>query len=174
MSSIADVAKALEQRHELIRARVDHSARIIEHVSDELGEQLPEDLKALYRELILRVGDFLAIVPTWSERAGWRAGMVETTFLLPERAVPIFSEGCGSLYGVDLDAGDAKPAVYFFDHQDAFSRPSWAAGSSIATFLLLLADSDRAHRESWPPRWELAIDADLERCPRAPAIWNAG
>ncbi len=174
MSLIADIAKALEQRHELVRARIDHSLRIIEHVSDEIGQQLPEDLTAFYREHIQRVGDFLAIVPIWNDRVGWRAGMVETTVLLPARSVPIFSDGCGSFYGLDLDAGDAAPAVYFFDHQDDFSRPSWAAGSSIATFLLLLADGDRAHRENWSPKWELAIDPDLERCARAPAIWNAG
>jgi len=27
-------------------------------------------------------------------------------------------------------------------------------------------------RENWPAKWELTIDPDLERCPRAPAIWN--
>lgn len=111
MSSIADVAKALEQRHELVRARVDHSAQIIEHVSDEMGQQLPEDLKAFYRERIARIGDFLAVAPIWSERAGWRAGMVATTALLPARAVPIFSDGCGSFYGVDLDAGMRLPST---------------------------------------------------------------
>jgi hypothetical protein len=26
----------------------------------------------------------------------------------------------------------------------------------------------------WPPMWELKIDPDLERRPRAPAIWDAG
>jgi hypothetical protein len=41
-------------------------------------------------------------------------------------------------------------------------------------FLLLLADHDRSYDENWPQRWELKVDPDIERCPRAPAIWNAG
>lgn len=172
-TEIADVAKRLEQRRELIRTRADHSGRIIEHVCEELGQEIPEDLKALYRERIAHVGDFLAVSPIWNDRIGWRPGLVETTFLLRARAVPIFSDGCGSFYGADLDAVTATPAVYFFDHQDEFSRPRWAAGSSIARFLLLLADGDRAFKEKWPAKWELAIDPDLEHCPRAPAIWNA-
>lgn len=171
--SIADVANELEQRRALIRARADHSAQIIERVSEEIGQQIPQDLEAFYRERIARVGDFLAISPIWSERVGWRPGMVETTLLLAAQAVPIFSDGCGSFYRVDLDTGDATPAVYFFDHQDDFGKPRWAAGSSLATFLLLLADGDRAHREKWPSKWELAIDPALDRRPRAPAIWNA-
>jgi hypothetical protein len=65
------------------------------------------------------------------------------------------------------------PAVYFFDHEREFRTPQWAAGSSLGAFLLLLADGDRAHREGWPPKWELAIDPAPDKCPRAPAIWNA-
>ena len=172
--TVADVATRLEQRHELIRARADHSARIIERVSAELGQEIPQELKAFYREHIARVGEFLAISPVWNAHVGWRPGMMETAILFPAHAVPIFSDGCGSLYGVDLDAGDATPAVYFFDHQDDFRRPRWAAGSSIATFLLLLADGDRACRENWPPKWELAIDPGLEQCARTTAIWNSG
>jgi hypothetical protein len=171
--TIAEAAKHLEQRGELIRTRADQSARIIEHVREQVGRDLPPDLEAFYRERIARVGDFLAIAPVWNDRVGWRPAWVETTILLPARAVPIFSDGCGSYYGVDLEAGDASPAVYFFDHQDNFSRPLWAAGSSLATFLLLLADGDRAFFEKWPAKWELGIDPDLEHCPRAPAIWNA-
>jgi len=118
--TIASVAKELEQRNELIRAHPDQAARIVERISEELGQELPDDLKAFYRKHIARIGDFLATSPIWSERAGWRSGMVETTILLSARAVPIFSDGCGSYYGVDIDAGDATPAVYFFDHQDQF------------------------------------------------------
>jgi len=66
------------------------------------------------------------------------------------------------------------PAVYFFDHEDSYERPHWAAGSSLGAFLLLLADGDRAHAEAWPQKWELSIDPDIEKCPRAPAIWAAG
>ena len=61
--SIADVANELEQRRALIRARADHSAQIIERVSEEIGQQIPQDLEAFYRERIARVGDFLAISP---------------------------------------------------------------------------------------------------------------
>jgi hypothetical protein len=87
--------------------------------------------------------------------------------------VPIFFDGCGSLFGLDLASGDTTPAVYFFDHADEFAKPRWAAGSSLGAFLLLAADHDQAYEENWPERWQLAIDPDLDKCPRAPAIWNA-
>jgi hypothetical protein len=38
----------------------------------------------------------------------------------------------------------------------------------------MLADSDRAQSESWPLQWELNLDPDLDKCARAPAIWNTG
>lgn len=171
---IADAARRLEERGELERSRFDHSARIIEQVSQQMGQSLPADLEDFYRERIARVGDFLAIAPIWNDRVGWRPVAVEATRLLHAQAVPIFSDGCGSLFGVDLASGDDAPAVYFFDHEDEFEHPRWAAGSSIGAFLLLLADGDRAQREGWAPKWELQIDPDLDRCPRAPAIWNAG
>ncbi len=170
--TVAKVAEQLEARGALIRGRVDQSAKVIERVQQELGQTLPKDLEDFYRERIARVGDFLALMPIWNDRVGWRPQMVATTALFHARAAPIFSDGCGSLYGVDLDAGDNPPAVYFFDHVDEFRAPRWAAGSTLAAFLLLLADGDRAHRDDWPPKWELAVDPDLEYCPRAPAIWN--
>jgi hypothetical protein len=169
---VAVAAKELEQRGLLRRHRADNSERIIDHVSQQLGRKLPADLEALYRERIARVGDFAAIAPVWNDRVGWRPVAVEATRLLSSQAVPVFWDGCGSLYGLDFSAGDNVPAVYFFDHEDEFATPQWAAGSSVGAFLLLLGDSDRADREGWPPKWELAIDPDLERCPRAPAIWN--
>jgi hypothetical protein len=169
---VAVAARELEGKGLLRHHRADHSERIIRHVSQQLGRKLPSDLEALYRERISRVGEFDAIAPVWNDRVGWRPVAVEATHLLPSRAVPIFSDGCGSLCGLDLSAGDNVPAVYFFDHEDEFATPQWAAGSSLGAFLLLLGDSDRAGREGWPSKWELAIDPDLERCPRAPAIWN--
>jgi hypothetical protein len=60
------------------------------------------------------------------------------------------------------------------DHERSYEKPEWAAGSSLGAFLLLLADSDRSYAEHWQPRWELTIDPDIEKCPRAPSIWNAG
>lgn len=171
---IADAARQLEERGELARSRFDHSARIIEHVRQQLGQPLPPDLEDLYRERVASVGDFVAIAPVWNDRVGWRPVAVEATRLLHAQAVPIFFDGGGSLFGLDLASGDDVPAVYFFDHEDEFRRPRWTAGSSIGAFLRLLANGDRAQREGWAPRWELTIDPDLDKCPRTPAIWNAG
>lgn len=170
---VAGAARKLEQRGLLLRHRADNSERVIHHVSQQLGRKLPPDLEALYRERISHVGEFAAISPVWNDRVGWRPVAVEATHLLSSRAVPIFWDGCGSLYGLDLSAGDNVPAVYFFDHENEFATPQWAAGSSVGAFLLLLGESDRAGREGWPSKWEIAIDPDLEKCPRAPAIWNA-
>jgi hypothetical protein len=76
----------------------------------------------------------------------------------------------------DLDVSRATDhaAVYFFDHDSGFESPNYAAGSSIGTFLLLLAEHDAAMEEKRPQGWELAIDPDLDKCPRAPPIWRAG
>ena len=172
--TIHEAARQLEDRGLLTRVQADNSVEIIEHVRQVLGKDLPEDLKAFYREGITRLGDFNAILPTGNDRVGWRSGTTMMDCLLAASAVPIFSDGCGSLFGLDLSAEDATPAVYFFDHEDEFRTPSWAAGSSLATFLLILADSDRAQSEGWPLRRELKLDPDLDNCVRAPAIWNAG
>jgi hypothetical protein len=94
-------------------------------------------------------------------------------WLLPGKAVPIFSDGCGSLYGMDLSKITDHPAVYFFDHEDGWEKPAYAVGSSIGTFLLLLAEHDIAIDEKRPARWELAIDPDIGMCSRAPPIWLA-
>jgi hypothetical protein len=110
-------------------------------------------------------------VPVWNDHVGWRSSPTLLTHLLQAEAVPLFNDGCGSLYGLDLAPNSMPRAVYFFDHEHGFERPDWAAGSSLGRFLLLLADSDRAIEEEWPPGWELAIDPDLGRCPRAPPIF---
>jgi hypothetical protein len=134
---------------------------------------MPADLEALYREQVASIGDFAAILPEWRERREWRReGSVG--LLLHVDAVPIFSDGCGNFYGLDLGSTDERPAVYFFDSEDMFERPHWAAGSSLARFLLLLAEHDQALDEGRPPGWELSIDPDIDKCPRAPAIWLAG
>ena len=64
--------------------------------------------------------------------------------------------------------------MYFFDACDLYATPQWAAGSSLGAFLLLLADHDRSYDEKWPKKWELRIDPDIDKCPRARAIWAAG
>lgn len=172
--TVHEAARQLEERGLLTRTPADQSAGIIDHVREALGKGFPEDLEAFYRERIARVGDFNAILPTGNDRVGWRSTAVRMDSLIPASAAPLFSDGCGSLFGLDLSAIDADPAVYFFDHEDGFKSPRWAAGSSLGSFLLLLADSDQAQRENWPPRWELTLDPDLDKCTRAPAIWHTG
>lgn len=170
---VSEAAQRLEQRGLLVRSPPIDPDRLITYAQQQLGQDVPDDLQQFYRERIARVGDFRSIVPVWSDHAGWRPLAFPLTMLMPAGAVPIFSDGCGSLYGLDLSAGEGVPAVYFFDHDREFKTPQWAAGSSLGAFLLLLADGDRAQEEAWPPKWELQIDPDLESCTRAPAIWNA-
>ena len=170
---VSDAARRLDKRGLIKRDRNEHVERIVEHVANLLGRELPEDLVDFYRERITRLGEFYAHTPEWNDRVGWRSQDSLVTELLHTDAVPLFGDGCGNLYGLDLTPGVEAPAVYFFDHERSYERPEWAAGSSLGAFLLILADSDRAHAESWPPKWELKIDPDIEKCPRAPAIWAA-
>ena len=146
---------------------------LVAYVRALLGDRMPADLEAFYREGIEAVGDFRAILPKWNERPERRReGMLRA--LLPAQAVPIFSDGAGSLYGLDLSSGAASPAVYFFDHEDLFERPRWAAGSSLGHFLVLLAQQDQAIEEGRTPGWERRIDPNIDKCPRAPPIWLPG
>lgn len=172
--SVAEAAQQLEARGLLTRERHDDSERVIAHVRTLLGRELPLDLVNFYRERIDTIGQFWAQTPAWNERVGWQSDDTLVTVLAHVDAVPVFDDGCGGLYGLDLTPGIKVPAVYYFDHEREFREPEWAAGSSLGTFMLLLAEHDRAYREEWPERWELKIDPDLERCPRAPAIWAAG
>lgn len=171
--SVREAAMQLEERGLLKRARHDHSERIIEHVGNLLGQPLPADLISFYREGITELGDFYAQTPSWNDYVGWRSADSLVTKLMHADAVPLFDDGCGSLYGLDLTSGANTPAVYFFDHEDRTDTPSYAAGSSLGVFMLLLADKDQAYDEHWPARWELKIDPDIDKCPRAPAIWAA-
>jgi hypothetical protein len=168
---VSDACRTLEARGALRRLRgKDDSEGIIRQVRELLGGRMPSDLEALYRERVASIGDFAAILPKWNERPEWRRdGLLAD--LLHVRAVPIFSDGCGNFYGLDLASGDRSAAVYFFDSEDLFERPHWAAGSSLARFLLLLAEHDQALDEGRPAGWELSIDPDIDKCPRAPPIW---
>ena len=168
---VREAAHQLEKRGLLTRERHDHAERITEHVRSLLGCELPTDLIHFYRERIASVGEFPSMVPRWNERVGWRTPDGLVTQLAHTDAVPLFSDGTGNFYGLDLTPSVEAPAVYFFDHERSYEKPEWAAGSSLGSFLLLLADSDRAYSEHWPSRWELKIDPDIETCPRAPAIW---
>jgi hypothetical protein len=172
--SVSEAARQLEERGLLTRERKDHSDKVIEHVRNLLGRELPPDLVDFYRERIATLGEFYAQTPGWNEWVGWRSPDSLVTKLVHADAVPLFDDGCGDLYGLDLTPRVEVPAVYFFDHEDGYERPHWAAGFSLGAFLLLLADADRAHANEWPERWELKIDPALEKCPRAPAIWFAG
>ena len=170
--SVAEAARTLEERGQLTRRRSDQGSRLIPYVAQQLGRELPEDLLDFYLERIDTVGGFRAIYPTWNDHVGWRQGDFEMIESLPG-AVPLFWDGCGSIYGLDLTSRDGAPAVYFFDKDERYSRPQWAAGSSLGAFLLLLADFSRSFAEHWPLKWQLEIDPDIDRCPRARAIWAA-
>lgn len=172
-TTISQACRLLEAKGALRRLPKDQSEGTVQQVRELLSGRMPADLETLYRERVEKVGDFPALLPKWSERPEWRReGALRT--LLPAQAVPIFSDGSGSLFGLDLSSGDQTPAVYFFDHEDLFARPRWAAGSSIGRFLLLLAQHDQAIAEGRSAGWELSIDPDLDKCPRAPPIWLAG
>lgn len=171
--TVSEACRTLEARGALRRSRRDEAEGIIQQVRELLGGRMPPDLEALYRERVASIGDFAAIMPKWNERPEWRRDR-SMGVLLHVDAVPIFSDGCGNLYGLDLASGDQRPAVYFFDSEDLFERPHWAAGSSLARFLLLLAEHDQALDQGRRPGWELSIDPEIDKCPRAPAIWLAG
>jgi hypothetical protein len=171
---VAEAAKILEERGSLQRRRKDQSDRIIEFVRGMVGRELPQDLIDFYRERIDGIGQFTAQVPGWNPYTGYGDSELVIAPLLPVDAVPLFDDGCGSLYGLDLTPGVEAPAVYFFDHEDGYERPRWTAGSSLGAFLLLLPDTDRSCQEDWPEKWELRIDPDIDKCPRARAIWAAG
>ena len=172
MVSVADACLQIELRGLLRRERVTHADRIIAKVSAVLGCELPIDLADFYRERMAAIGEFPAIAPAWNDRMGWRTEDSLITELAHVQAVPIFSDCCSNLFGLDLAAGDATPAVYFFDHERGFEKPEYAAGSSLGAFLLLLADQDRALDEGWLAKWQLGIDPGLESCSRARAIWG--
>ncbi|WP_332771894.1 SMI1/KNR4 family protein [Phenylobacterium sp.] len=169
----SEACQVLDDRGVLKRHRQDHSARIIEHVNDLIGGVMPADLEEFYKERIYQVADFLAVSPIWNDHVGWRTDDSLVTRLLRAQAVPLFWDGCGSLYGLDLTVGESTPGVYFFDHEDEFARPRWATGSSLGAFLLLLAEHDQALDEGRAAGWELSIDPDIDKCSRAPALWLA-
>lgn len=171
--TVTSASALLEHRGVLRRHRTDFNEAVIGQARAALGEPLPPDLEEFYRCNIDTLGDFQAVRPEWRSAGSSADRDWQLKQLLKARAVPLFLDGCGSLFGLDLTQGANPPAVYFFDHVDQFERPAWAAGSSLAKFLLLLADQDRAHAEGWPPGWELAIDPAIGGCPRAPAAWES-
>ncbi|MFZ5721690.1 MAG: SMI1/KNR4 family protein [Pseudomonadota bacterium] len=171
--TVREAAAALEELGTLRRTREDHSAKIVDRVRELLGRELPPDLEEFYRERIARIGDFDAVFPHWNAQVGWRPMATEVTELAQVSAVPLFNDGCGNLFGLDLLSGNSVPAVYFFDHEVGFEKPEYAAGSALGPFLLLLAQHDQAIQEGRAPGWELTVDPDIDKCPRAPPIWLA-
>ena len=172
--SVEQALQTLEPGGMLRRNTRNQSERIIALAEEVIGRPPPRDLIDLYRANIAEVGEFPATTPVWNDRVGWIKRDWVMDRLLHVQAIPIFHDGCGDLYGVDISASTDHPAVYFFDHEDCFERPHYAVGSSIGAFLLLLAEHDRAVLEHWSSGWELKIDPDIDKCPRAPPIWLAG
>lgn len=171
--SVPEAIEEIEGRGLLRRSRENQSAKVIPHVSELLGCPLPADLAAFYTENVEAIGYCNAVAPLWKERVGWTKES-SVTELLHVRAVPVISDDFGNLYGLDLASGAVKPAVYFFDHENMYEKAEFAAGSSLAAFLLVLAEEVAAPAQDRPTGWQLAIDPDLDKCTRAPPIWLAG
>ena len=169
--AVSEAARRLEERGALKRSRKDQSGWVIDFVGRLIGRPIPADLAEFYQEHIERIGDFGATVPVWNDYVGRVTDDAFIDILLQAKAIPIFDDGCGSYFGVDVSKAGDHPAVYFFDHESEFKYPDYAAGSSIGTFLLLLAEHDLALHEKRPQGWELSIDPDLDQCPRALPIW---
>jgi hypothetical protein len=170
MISVTDAARTLEERGLLTRRRTKFSPRVIDHIAEILGRPTPDDLAEFYAENIDYICHAAAHVPVWNDWIGFGSPDRDFFTCLPE-AIPIFSDGSGSLYGLDLASNDPHPAVYFFDHIDQYAFPSWAAGSSLASFMLILGEQGRAYDEGWPIGWERDIDPGIEHCPRAGPDW---
>ena len=172
--SASQAARTLEERGMLRRRRKNQSEWVIEFVGALIGKAVPTELAEFYRENIDRIGDFRTTIPVWNDYVSRVTDMGAIDWLLSAKAVPLFWDGCGNLWGVDVSTPSDHPAVYFFDKADAWEKPAYAAGSSIGTFLLLLSEHDIAIDEKRSVGWELKIDPDLAKCPRAPPIWLAG
>lgn len=172
--SISEAARLLEERGALGRRRNNQADWVIDFVGRLIGRPIPADLAEFYRENIDRIGDFRTTIPVWNDYVSRVTDDGSIDWLLSAKAIPIFWDGCGNLWGVDVSTATDHPAVYFFDKADDWEKPAYAAGSSIGTFMLLLAEHDAALHEKRPQGWELTIDPDLDKCPRAPPIWRAG
>ena len=144
--SVTEACRQIELRGLLKRDRVDHADRIIAKVSAVPGRELPRDLAVFYRERVASIGEFPAIVPAWNDRMGWRTDDALILELAHVQAVPIFSDGCGNLFGLDLASGDATPAVYFFDHERGSEKPEYAAGVVVGCILVAVGRSGSSSR----------------------------
>lgn len=171
MISVNEAARTLEAKGLLKRRKTNFSPRIIDYTAEIYGRPVPDELVEFYSENIESVGDFGSYVPVWNDRIGFRSEDARFWTSLPD-AVPIFSDGAGSMFGLDLQYPGPKHGVYFFDHVDSFKFPARPAGSSLATSLLILGDWDRALDEGWPEDWMEQIDPDIRNCPRVAPKWG--
>lgn len=103
---------------------------------------------------------------------GWRTDDSEICELLHLNFLPVFSEGCGNTIAMDITPGVQDAALYFFDHEGWMDAPDYAVASSLGAFLLLAVAEYEAGDEELPEKWQLEIDPDIEKCSRAPALWN--
>jgi hypothetical protein len=172
--SVGEAVKLLEGQDALRHRKQNDAESVIARVSELLGCPLPPILVEFYRHSVYSVGEFLAVSPEMNGRAGWRQTKDDAIRrLLDVDAVPVFYDGSGNLFGLDLKPTNTPPAVYFFDHEQSYERPVYAAGSSLGVFLLLLSRESEAYAEDWPADWQHAIDPDIDKCPRAPPLWLA-
>jgi hypothetical protein len=173
--SVSEAASALHARGALKTRREDYSERILARVEAMLGRPPPRDLADFYAARITSVAAYDAIMPEWNSWVGWRTPIErELGQLLDVEALPVFRDKRGNLFGLDLSAETERPDVYFFERASNFSKPAWAAGSSLGAFMLLLSDYDRAYQQSWPTGWEARIDPSISACLRAPPAWRLG
>lgn len=173
MSDIADAVRRLEALGMVRRRRWALGPDLESYAASVIGRPIPQDLADLYRENLDYVGHFNAVAPIWSDYFGtWNSDSIDE--LLHVNAVPIFSDGSGNYFAVDLQSPGDSPPVYHFERAWNFRSPGFAVGSSIAKFLLLAAGADGTGNgfDAEDRDWVLSIDPDIEKCPRAPALWN--
>ncbi|WP_141653169.1 SMI1/KNR4 family protein [Phenylobacterium immobile] len=147
------------------------SPRVIDYMAEIIGQPIPDELAEFYSENIESICQFSSYVPVWNEWIGFRSSEREFWQSIPQ-AVPLFSDGCGSIFGLDLQYPGPRHGVYFFDHIDRFKFPSQPVGSSLATSLLILGDWDRALQEGWPDDWMEKIDPEIKNCLRVEPKWG--
>lgn len=173
---VSDAARQLEERGLLTRWKgPDQSDRVIPYMEELLGRRLPADLVDFYRERIASVGDFGSYLPVWNDYVGWKSDPEWITRHLDLAAAEIFSDDLGS-YVLDLSGRQEPPGVYFVDNDYWPARLDTAMGSSLGAFLLVIGEEVRARQAgaTLPPRWELAVDPDIEKCERAGPSWFVG
>jgi hypothetical protein len=125
--SVSEAAHTLEERGMLRRRRKNQSEWVIEFVGSLIGRPIPADLAEFYRENIDGVGYFGTTIPVWNDYVSRVTDMASIDWLLPGKAIPLFWDGCGNLWGVDVSTASDHPAVYFFDHEEGWEEPAYGA-----------------------------------------------